>query len=162
MNLHTNTVFAIPADLRLAQCRRIWPWMNPFVVGVATKGVQGLCPTRCTARFGPPTLLLFGIGAWSTRILRRRLGQILPTLWGSRLLILRLNCLVCTWLSGLCPGSPRLWPLCPSDFRRKREAILPRSPNRRGSCPTRRKTLPLFLLALSTSQNLLPIHHLLL
>ena len=62
----------------------------------------------------------------------------------------------------LCPGSPRLWPLCPSDFRRRREAILPRSPNRRGSCPTRRKTLPLFQLALSTSQSLLPIHHLLL
>ena len=121
--------------------------MSPFVVGVATKGHPGLCPTRCTARFGPPTLLLFGVGAWNMRILHRRLGRILPTPWALRLLILRLSCSVWIWLCGLCPGSPRLWPLCPSDFRRRREAILPRSPNRRGSCLTRRKTLPLFLLA---------------
>ena len=110
------------------------PGRTLFAAGHAISVLQGLCQERCAEHFGPLALLSSGIGVSLTRMHRKKHDQILRTRWVLMLPTWPLNCWESIWPSGLCHGSPRQSPLCPSACLPKVAATIQRLLAARGTC----------------------------
>ena len=107
---------------------------EPFCVGHAISVVHGLCQEKFTAHFRPLTLLSSGIGVPLMRIHRKRHGLILRTWWVLMFPTWPSNCWESIWPSGLCHGSPRQSPLCPSACLPNLAVIIQRLLATHGTC----------------------------